>query len=125
MSTGTPDGELTGIALPYVVTIEKGSSTVLAIRRNWEEGDDDTYQKRQHFVHYGYVPGFGFYCFGLIHLVGAFAKSGTSIIRQLSGRRDAGQPARRIQDQGPKSQGRRHTQSPRESLGMWTWPRAP
>jgi hypothetical protein len=76
------DGELTGIALPYVVTIEKGSSTVLAIRRNWEE-DDDTYQKRQHFVHYGYVPGFGFYCFGLIHLVGAFAKSGTSIIRQL------------------------------------------
>lgn len=76
------NGELTGIALPYVVTIEKGSSTVLAIRRNWEE-DDDTYQKRQHFVHYGYVPGFGFYCFGLIHLVGAFAKSGTSIIRQL------------------------------------------
>lgn len=76
------DGELTGIALPYVVTIEKGSSTVLAIRRNWEE-DDETYQKRQHFVHYGYVPGFGFYYFGLIHLIGAFAKSGTSIIRQL------------------------------------------
>ena len=76
------NGELTGIALPYVVTLEKGSSTVLAIRRNWEEGDD-TYQKRQHFVHYGYVPGFGFYCFGLIHLVGAFAKSGTSLIRQL------------------------------------------
>ena len=76
------NGELTGIALPYVVTIEKGSSTVLAIRRNWEEGDE-TYQKRQHFVHYGYVPGFGFYCFGLIHLIGAFAKSGTSIIRQL------------------------------------------
>jgi hypothetical protein len=76
------NGELTGIALPYVVTLEKGSSTVLAIRRNWEQGDE-TYQKRQHFVHYGYVPGFGFYCFGLIHLVGAFAKSGTSIIRQL------------------------------------------
>ena len=75
-------GELTGIALPYVVTIEKGSNQVLAIRRNWEP-DDDTYQKRQHFVHYGYVPGFGFYYFGLIHLVGAFAKSGTSIIRQL------------------------------------------
>jgi hypothetical protein len=74
--------ELTGIALPYVVTIEKGSNQVLAIRRNWEP-DDDTYQKRQHFVHYGYVPGFGFYYFGLIHLVGAFAKSGTSIIRQL------------------------------------------
>lgn len=76
------DGELTGIALPYVVTIEKGSQTIVAIRRNWEEGDE-TYQKRQHFVHYGYVPGFGFYCFGLIHLVGAFAKSGTSLIRQL------------------------------------------
>ena len=76
------DGENTGIALPYVVTIEKGSSNVLAIRRNWEP-DDDTYAKRQHFVHYGYVPGFGFYCFGLIHLIGAFAKSGTSLIRQL------------------------------------------
>jgi hypothetical protein len=75
-------GELTGIALPYVVTLEKGSNTVLAIRRNWNP-DDDTYKKRQHFVHYGYVPGFGFYYFGLIHLVGAFAKSGTSIIRQL------------------------------------------
>ena len=71
-----------GIALPYVITIEKGTQTVLAIRRNWEP-DDELYQKRQHFVHYGYVPGFGFYCFGLIHLVGAFAKSGTSLIRQL------------------------------------------
>jgi hypothetical protein len=76
------NNELTGIALPYVVTVEKGSNQVLAIRRNWEP-DDDTYAKRQHFVHYGYVPGFGFYYFGLIHLVGAFAKSGTSIIRQL------------------------------------------
>lgn len=76
------DGNPTGIALPYVVTIEKGTATCLAIRRNWNP-DDSTYQKRQHFVHYGYVPGFGFYCFGLIHLVGAFAKSGTSIIRQL------------------------------------------
>jgi hypothetical protein len=75
-------GEKTGIALPYVVTIEKGTSNVLAIRRNWEP-DDETYAKRQHFVHYGYVPGFGFYCFGLIHLIGAFAKSGTSLIRQL------------------------------------------
>jgi len=74
--------EPTGIALPYVVTIEKGSNTVLSVRRNWDP-EDDTFQKRQHFVHYGYVPGFGFYCFGLIHLVGAFAKSGTSIIRQL------------------------------------------
>jgi hypothetical protein len=76
------DGEFTGIALPYVITIEKGTQTVLSIRRNWRP-EDDTHQKRNHFVHYGYVPGFGFYCFGLIHLVGAFAKSGTSLIRQL------------------------------------------
>lgn len=76
------DGEKTGIALPYVVTIEKGTQTILSIRRNWRP-EDETHQKRNHFVHYGYVPGFGFYCFGLIHLVGAFAKSGTSLIRQL------------------------------------------
>ena len=76
------DGKPTGIALPYVVTIEKSTSTILSIRRNWNP-DDDTKQKRQHFVHYGYVPGFGFYCFGLIHLIGAFAKSGTMILRQL------------------------------------------
>ena len=76
------DGEPTGIKLPYIVTVEKGSNKVLAVRRNWEESDE-TYQKRQHYVHYGYVPGFGFYCFGLIHLIGAFAKSGTSLIRQL------------------------------------------
>jgi hypothetical protein len=76
------DGEPTGIALPYIVTLEKGSNTILAIRRNWEP-DDETFAKRQHLVHYGYVPGFGFYYFGLIHLVGAFAKSGTSLIRQL------------------------------------------
>jgi hypothetical protein len=74
--------EETGIALPYIVTIEKGTGQVLAIRRNWEP-DDETYQKRSHFVHYGYIPGFGFYHFGLIHLIGAFAKSGTSILRQL------------------------------------------
>tara|TARA_R110000868_G_scaffold4277_3_gene26995 strand:- start:1979 stop:4492 length:2514 start_codon:yes stop_codon:yes gene_type:complete len=76
------DGEPTGIALPYVVTIEKGTQTILSIRRNWRP-EDDAKKKRNHFVHYGYVPGFGFYCFGLIHLVGAFAKSGTSLIRQL------------------------------------------
>jgi hypothetical protein len=76
------DGKPTGIALPYIVTIEKGTQNVLAIRRNWRP-EDETKQKRNHFVHYGYVPGFGFYCFGLIHLVGAFAKSGTSLIRQL------------------------------------------
>ena len=71
-----------GVALPYIVTIEKQTETVLAIRRNWDP-DDDLKQKRNHFVHYSYVPGFGFYAFGLIHLVGAFAKSGTSLIRQL------------------------------------------
>jgi len=76
------DGKPTGIALPYVITIEKGTQEVLSIRRNWRP-EDETKQKRQHFVHYGYVPGFGFYCFGFIHLVGAFAKSGTSLIRQL------------------------------------------
>ena len=75
-------GKPTGIALPYVVTIEKGTMQVLSIRRNWDP-EDETKQKRQHFVHYGYIPGFGFYCFGLIHLIGAYAKSGTSIIRQL------------------------------------------
>ena len=76
------DGKETGIALPYVVTIEKSTNTVLSIRRNWHP-EDETKQKRQHFVHYLYIPGFGFYAFGLIHLIGAFAKSGTSIIRQL------------------------------------------
>jgi len=76
------DGNETGIALPYIVTIEKQSQTILAIRRNWHP-DDPTKQKRVHFVHYPYVPGFGFYALGLIHLIGAFAKSGTSLIRQL------------------------------------------
>jgi hypothetical protein len=71
-----------GIGVPYVVTIEKGTGTILAIRRNWNP-DDKLKLKRQHFVHYGYIPGFGFYCFGLIHLIGAFAKSGTMILRQL------------------------------------------
>jgi len=76
------DGEETGIGLPYVITIEKNTQTVLSIRRNWNE-DDPLKQKRNHFVHYGYIPGFGFYCFGMIHLIGAFAKSGTSLLRQL------------------------------------------
>ena len=76
------DGKPTGIALPYIVTIDKANSTVLAIRRNWRP-EDEHKKKRSHFVHYGYIPGFGFYCFGLIHLIGAFAKSGTSILRQL------------------------------------------
>jgi hypothetical protein len=75
-------GKPTGIGRPYIVTIEKGTGQVLAIRRNWRP-EDETFQKRNHFVHYPYIPGFGFYAFGLIHLIGAFAKSGTSILRQL------------------------------------------
>ena len=72
----------TGIALPYVVTIEKGTSTILAIRRNWLE-DDKLKLRRQHFVHYGYIPGFGFYYFGLIHLIGGHTQAATSLLRQL------------------------------------------
>jgi hypothetical protein len=75
-------GEPTGIALPYIITIEKGSRQVLAIRRNWYEGDA-LHLKRQHFVHYQYIPGFGFYGYGLIHLIGGYAKSATMLIRQL------------------------------------------
>jgi len=70
------------IAKPYVVTIEQGTGTVLAIRRNWNP-DDPLMLKRQHFVHYSYVPGFGFYGLGLIHIIGGYAKAGTSLIRQL------------------------------------------
>ena len=76
------DNNETGIALPYVVTIEKGTGTVLAIRRNYRE-DDRLKEKRQHFVHYGYIPGFGFYYFGLIHLIGGHSKAATSLLRQL------------------------------------------
>ena len=75
-------GRPTGIALPYVVTIEKGTRKILAIRRNWYE-DDELHTKRQHFVHYQYIPGFGFYGYGLIHLIGGYAKSATMLIRQL------------------------------------------
>ena len=75
-------GRPTGIALPYIVTIEKGTRKVLAIRRNWYE-DDELHTKRQHFVHYQYIPGFGFYGYGLIHLIGGYAKSATMLIRQL------------------------------------------
>ena len=71
-----------GIALPYIVTIEKGTSTVLSIRRNWYQ-DDPLHMKRDHFVHYQYIPGFGFYGYGLIHLIGGYAKSATMLIRQL------------------------------------------
>ena len=71
-----------GIARPYVITIEKGSSEVMAIRRNWNE-DDEKKRKRQHFSQYTYIPGFGPYGIGLISLVGGYARAGTSIIRQL------------------------------------------
>ena len=70
------------VAKPYVVTIEKGTGTVLAVRRNWNP-DDSLTLKRQHFVHYVYVPGFGFYGLGLIHIIGGYARAGTSLIRQL------------------------------------------
>jgi len=76
------DGEPTGVALPYVITYIRGSNTVLAIRRNWDE-DDSLHLKRQHFVHYQYIPGFGAYGFGLFHLIGGFANSATSLMRQL------------------------------------------
>ncbi len=79
---GDAETEMGGIALPYVVTIEKSTETVLAIYRNWAP-DDEKKLKREHFVHYPYIPGFGFYAFGLVHLLGSFAKSGTSLIRQL------------------------------------------
>ena len=70
------------LAKPYVVTVERGTGELLSIRRNYDE-DDELEMKRQHFVHYSYVPGFGFYGLGLIHIIGGYAKAGTSIIRQL------------------------------------------
>lgn len=76
------DDEPTGIAIPYVITVIEGTNDILSIRRNYYE-DDDTKKRRDHFVHYVYIPGFGFYGFGLFHLIGGFAKSATSIMRQL------------------------------------------
>ena len=70
------------VAVPYIVTIDKGTQEVLAIYRNWEE-DDENYQKRQHLVQYDYIPGFGAYGMGLIHIIGGYARAGTSLIRQL------------------------------------------
>ena len=75
-------GEPTGLALPYIVTFVDGTDQILAIRRNWKENDKKR-QKRLHYVHYQYIPGFGAYGFGLFHLIGGFAKSATSIMRQL------------------------------------------
>ena len=71
-----------GIALPYIITIDRGTNNVLAIYRNWNESDEKRL-KRQHFVQYDYVPGFGAYGFGFIHLIGGYARAGTSLIRQL------------------------------------------
>ena len=79
---GKNDTDVGQVAKPYVVTIERGTSTVLSIRRNWQP-DDPLTLKRQHFVHYSYVPGFGFYGLGLIHIIGGYARAGTSLIRQL------------------------------------------
>ena len=76
------DGQVTGIALPYVITLDYQSSKILAIRRNFIE-DDPLKKRRQHFVHYQYLPGMGFYGFGLVHLIGGIAKSATSLLRQL------------------------------------------
>ena len=76
------DGEATGILLPYVVTIDKTSNTILSIRRNYNQ-DDPLRKPNQHFVHYKFQPGLGYYGFGLIHLIGSIAKSSTSILRQL------------------------------------------
>jgi hypothetical protein len=76
------DDQPLGVTLPYVMTILKGSNEVLSLRRNWGE-DDKLCLKRQHFVHYQYIPGFGAYGFGLFHLIGGYAKSATSIMRQL------------------------------------------
>jgi hypothetical protein len=70
------------IAKPYIVSVERGSYKVLSIRRNWNP-DDELMLKRQHFVHYVYIPGFGFYGLGLIHIIGGYARAGTSLIRQL------------------------------------------
>ena len=79
---GADNEESLQVAKPYVVTLEKGTGEILAIRRNWNP-DDELTLKRQHFVHYAYVPGFGFYGLGLIHIIGGYARAGTSIIRQL------------------------------------------
>jgi hypothetical protein len=82
LSEKDEDDEPTGIALPYVLTYIRGNNTVLSLRRNWNE-DDNLHLKRQHFVHYQYIPGFGAYGFGLFHLIGGFANSATSLMRQL------------------------------------------
>jgi len=78
----SPEGEPTGIALPYIVSIDEGSGQILSIRRNFEEGADLA-RKQQYFVHYKFMPGLGFYGFGLIHMIGGLGRAATSILRQL------------------------------------------
>jgi len=78
----TQGGEQTGIALPYVITIDKGSRKILSIKRNWNE-EDPQKLKVEHFIHYTYLPGLGFYGFGLVHMIGGLSKSATSLLRQL------------------------------------------
>jgi hypothetical protein len=76
------DGEPTGIKLPYIITIDEGSSKVLSVRRNWTEGDD-LYRRIEYFTHFKFLPGLGFYGFGLLHMIGGLGRSATSILRQL------------------------------------------
>ena len=116
----TAKGEPTGIMLPYVVTIDLSSRTILSIRRNWYESDEQKLA-RQHFVHYQYMPGLGFYGFGLLHMIGGLAKSATSLLRQLV---DAGTLANL--PGGLKARGLRikgdDTPIMPESSEMWTFP---
>jgi hypothetical protein len=80
--TSPLDGEMTGIKLPYIITIDEGSSKILSVRRNWRDGDE-YYRKIQYFSHYKFLPGLGFYGFGLLHMIGGLGRSATSILRQL------------------------------------------
>ena len=77
-----PDGEPTGVAIPYIVTLDEGSGHILSVRRNFEEGGSIA-KKQQYFVHYKFMPGLGFYGFGLIHMIGGLGRAATSILRQL------------------------------------------
>ena len=106
-----------GIELPYVITVDKGTGKVLVDLPQLELEDDSLKAKRQHFVHYGYIPGFGFYYFGLIHLIGGHARAATSLLRQLVDCRYAGQPVRWFQDQGHAGQGGFHPHRSRRVAG--------
>ena len=109
------DGEETGIALPYVVTIDKSSGAVLSIYRNWEE-DDPNKTKMLHFVHYKYLPSLGFYGYGLIHCIGGLTKSATSILRQLV---DAGTLYQQVSSR--EGFGSRATKAPSCPVSSGTW----